>query len=209
MWQPRPQKNYPYNFSGAAPVLCLTNTVLCDHNLTVVISNFTSFSLNCNRGEDVGLYTSILLQYRLVSPPQTGISPQLWTTISVLLSNQHSQVVEESVYLEDSVEGVQLRLVQFEHGGGTCNCWTHSDLDVTVNNFEIVLDYCLRTVDEETGSLFCSPSAEEGRGEITTAVYFTKETGPSCPGDSESILLTDQGSPLPNFTYCQTAAPRM
>ena len=120
------------------PLLCLTTTVLCDYNLNVIISNFTSFSLSCNRGEDVGLYTSILLQYRLVSPPQTGISPQNWTTISVLPSNLHSQVVEESVYLEDSVEGFQLRLVQFEHGGGTCNCWTHSDLDVTVNNFEIV-----------------------------------------------------------------------
>ena len=117
-------------------------------------------------------------------------------------------MVEESVYLEDSVEGFQLRLVQFEHGGGTCNCWTHSDLDVTVNNSELPVDYCLRTVDEETG-LFCSTSAEEGRGEITIAHYFAIKpvTSDECPGDSGEILVTDQGSPLPDF--CKTATPRM
>lgn len=190
------------------PLLCLTTTVLCDHNINVVIYNFSSFSLNCNRGEDVGLYTSILLQYRLVSAPETETPPQLWSTISVLPSNQPSQVaVEGSVELEDDVEGFQLRLVQFEYGGGTCNCWTHGDLVVTVNNDEIRLGHCATTVDSD--GFFCGLSAEEGRGEITNAFYFTTTEGVPCPGDSMWTLVTDQGSPLPHFTDCETTTPRM
>ena len=42
--------------------------------------------------------------------------------------------IGDGIVLNSStVDGLQIRFLQLEHGGGLCNCWSLSALSVTVN----------------------------------------------------------------------------
>ena len=160
-------------------------------------------------GSDDGLSTSVLLQYRLVGTSAT-VPP--WTTLRTLISNDPNM---ETLHLDGSVEGVQFRVVQFEHGGGGCNCWAifFGQIMVIIDDQQQTLgtgDFCLSSGLND--DCFCGTRANEARGTITAAFYFatnSTSSGEMCPGDSNSIIVSahEQGPSLPQ--NCSTITPRM
>ena len=111
-------------------------------------------------GGDAGLTdTSIMLQYIMVieddavhpSSSEATTTQDEWTTVAALEPlnvSLHGQV-SANFSVDSSVEGLQFRLLQLEHGGGSCNCWTLKSMAVTLDNHTEALvgegDICFTT----------------------------------------------------------------
>ena len=141
-------------------------------------------------GGDVGLTdTSIMLQYIMVieddavhpSSSEATTTQDEWTTVAALEPlnvSLHGQV-SANFSVDSSVEGLQFRLLQLEHGGGSCNCWTLESMAVTLDNHTEALvgegDICFTS--SEMGhrlglGTYCYGGADKGRGSITRVLYY-------------------------------------
>lgn len=69
---------------------------------------------------DLGLTnTAVEFQYRELSEDSLGH----WSAIIPAIPVNTTSNVSESLQHSDAVRGLQIRLLQLEHGGGKCNCW--------------------------------------------------------------------------------------
>ena len=184
-------------------VATLIFVVCLDVATCLVRVSFTLYEVPrfpCIGGNEVGLTnTSVQFQYRIT----TSVIGD-WITLDALPVNRTSDV---SHYLDfdSTVEGVQFRFLQLEHGGGECNCWDVESFSFSVNGtIRSVID-CFRV---PLGDDFCNGNARDARGVISNAFYFLNNmNSEECPGDSNSKLISDKGPPL--LQDCSTTTPRM
>jgi len=109
--------------------------------------NITHFGPNNCIGGDEGLTnTSVLVQYRTVVSIINN-SPEIisWLFLAEVTSNQ-TFVHILNLTLEDSaVEAVQLRLLQLQHGGWSCNCWRVEAVTVGKKLLSLTNNLCNHT----------------------------------------------------------------
>ncbi len=87
-------------------------------HLRLQVVKYTSNATDACIGGDVGLTnTSVLVQFRATSQQRTSESE--WRFLAVI---DLKLGLNESLELPD-MQRVQFRLLQLEHGGGSCNCW--------------------------------------------------------------------------------------
>ena len=72
----------------------------------------------------------VQLQYR-----EIGLDGDMgdWKPPAVSRLERVVPISEQIVVNSSIVDGLQIRFLQLEHGGGLCNCWSLSELSVTVN----------------------------------------------------------------------------
>ncbi len=111
----------------------------------------TNSTENCGKGlTHNGVF--VLVEYRLIetqSSPWTLLQsislnatglPIIYTTVTLyLLFSLHNHTVgftksQTDIFVPLSNDTVQLRIVQPEHGGGSCNCWEVDELSFTSTN---------------------------------------------------------------------------
>lgn len=195
--------------ASSNPVLGQSHTV---HVTLLYRSLITS---GCIGGDEVGLTnTSVLLQYRL-----RGGSSVEWTDIAVMdvkPAMGETNVMESVVVDSSSVAGLQFRLLQLEHGGGECNCWTLDSMTATLDNQTDVQtltrerDICFTTdpYESELGlGTFCGRGAEEARGAITRVFYFPGSNHTIECDERSDTLLFDRGPSL--LSNCSMRTPRL
>lgn len=181
------------------------------HSVNVQLQYSSLSSSGCIGGNEDGLTnTSVLLQYRVavLDGSVAASAPTLGEWIDLAARNATpSANVMQFLTLDSSVQGLQLRLLQLEHGGGSCNCWYLDSMAVTLDNSA---DVQLSAIDDTcftTGSgSFCDGGAGEARGLITRVLYFPGSNGTMC-GSDDDTLISRQGPSLP--PNCSTETPRL
>lgn len=199
-------------------VVCFGKTVL-GHSVTVQLQLSTPpTSYDCIGGE-VGLTnTSILLQYKTVqqqdalnSSFDANTTLQQWTDVAATNLSAPSPV-SLTLGLDSSVQGLQFRLLQLEHGGGSCNCWALDSMAITLaSQAQVWLeagDICLMSGDQLGQGLgtFCDGGAGEARGSITRVFHFLGSSGSRCASGSQTLIDTQEPS-LPDD--CSMVVPRL
>ena len=92
-------------------------------SLRLCVVSYTSDAEHACIGGDVGLTdTSVLVQYRLDSEPS-------WIDVADI---NPKQGFNDTLHLHP--RSSQLRLLQLEHGGGSCNCWSVEEASITRYN---------------------------------------------------------------------------
>ena len=117
--------------------------------------------------------TSVLFQCRGIEI-ENGLSMTPWKTLAEVDSNY-------TVNLRPNVgksSGVQFRLLQLQHGGGECNCWTATM--VTLSADVAVLCPILQP------SRFCGGSARE----FISPFYFQYNVSLTCPRIGATSLIS-------------------
>ena len=166
--------------------------VQCTQSLRLDIVNHSN-SDPCNGG-NVGLTdTSIQVQYRII---RTKVSE--WKTLDEIDPIIGFNGTLDLPSNESSVESVQFRLLQLEHGGGSCNCWRVEEAVVMRNgsNTDISTDRCFET---STDRNFCDGIASRARGFISR-LYGIDEANTGkrmCPNGSDVALIANKGLSLP------------
>lgn len=197
-------------------LVCLTN-IATGTSLTVKleIGSHTPPSLGCVGG-DVGLTnTSVLVHYRLYEGTEE------WIFLAEVNISESSVTLMHDLELssDNDADGLQLRLLQSEHGGGGCNCWDVTELaicahDSVATRNTVPTDISSgchqhgQTYTREGQARFCRGYASQARGVVTQVFFFRNISGPGsvCPGNSDS-LISPKGPALPE--NCSTATPRM
>lgn len=192
-------------------LLVCASHIVWAHEVGVCIGIASTVQTEGCIGGDVGLTnTSILVEYRLLEtvsmdPLTTAVLDWNFLAEVDVAEGIAQQILNFTV--NDTEQGVQLRFLQLEHGGGECNCWN------VTKNFAIYLDgvmmfisSCFDTPPHSLATI-CGLGASEPRGAITIGYYFTGSDGEVCPGNSSVGLISDQGPPLPQD--CTTTSPRM
>ncbi len=187
--------------------LCLSFQAVMGHSVTVQLRYTTLDPGTSCIGGDVGLTnTSVLLQYRLLV--EEGDARE-WTDLTALETRiQQLITVMESLDLDSSVQGVQFRLLQLEHGGGSCHCWTLDSMSVMLDEQPLTTlsyqeDICFPT--GATGT-FCDGNAREARGMVTRVFYFPGSSGTECANHGDT-LIASRGPSLPQD--CTAMTPRL
>ena len=91
----------------------------------------------CIGGQTVGLTdTSIKLEYREVFncaefDCEVDDSVRKWRYIATITPEERNGNRSINISCPEAVQGIQLRLLQLEHGGGGCNCWELEELEFT------------------------------------------------------------------------------
>ena len=192
-------------------LVCASHRV-CAHEVGVCVGTDSTVLTERCIGGDVGLTnTSILVQYRVLET--VSMDPMItevldWKFLAEIDVSQGIAAQILNFTVNDTEQGVQIRFLQLEHGGGECNCWNFT------KNFAIYLDGadsifisgCTITPVHNLATI-CGLSASEPRGATTIGYYFTGSDGEMCPGNSSVGLISDQGPPLPQ--NCATTSPRM
>ena len=100
-------------------------------NSTVLYTISSVNSSVCIGGQKVGLTdTSIKLEYREVFDCGANLSLRQWKQAAVIPVEDNG-VQNVVISYPEAVQGIQLRLLQLEHGGGGCNCWELEELEFT------------------------------------------------------------------------------
>lgn len=201
-------------------VLCFIKAV-AGHSVNVQLQYVVPPTTYDCIGGNVGLTnTSILLQYQPVvqedalnsSSPAVAATQGDWTDLAATAPLDISTQSQVSVTfsLDSSVDGVQFRLLQLEHGGGSCNCWALDSMNVTLDNQAQMSplgagDVCVMTGEPGLWT-FCDGGAGEARGSITRVFYFPGRNGSTCASNI-STLLSDLGPSLP--ANCSMVTPRL
>ena len=163
--------------------------------------------------DNLGLVeTSILLYYRSISLQMDALLLSEWTVLAeVPLTSDIYESFEFVPQPEDV--GVQLRVLQLEHGGGGCNCWLLDRLEVVLDD-GTSLGYLPQPLCQLHGFpsafnsfLFCNDFAINARGVVTRALAYNGTIAEDCPGDSNTTLISSMGPPLP--ASCDQVVPRM
>ena len=168
---------------------------------------------DCVNGPTLGLTnTSVLLSYRLTTPQLSE-----WMFLAELSPRQtQSQTLDFT--LHNSSVGFQFRLLQLEHGGGSCNCWLVRTeiLDLNISQSEEMLSIlpnnltsCVRSDrrDQDGEHEFCGGLARDARGVISKEFSVDRSMG-GCPGDSSTELLSPRGPPTVDGA-CNSSIPHM
>ena len=186
-------------------VLVHNSVATVSGTVNVAIRNYADNQWTCIGGEEVGLTnTSVQFQYRTIS---TTSAIGNWITLAALPVDATSSTTL-ILDFNDSVKGVQFRLLQLEHGGRGCNCWRME----AFNFMTISGDACyIKGSQSQSRSIgnrrFCGGIASDARGLISRVLYFNGTNGEDCPGDSSLTLISNKGPSLP--IDCSTAIPRM
>ena len=177
----------------------LLDEVPLSHEVALEALTIYSANLTCNGG-DAGLTnTSLLVEYRIVN---TTSSVGEWR----YLADQSIPVNIVGVQLHDSAAGgFQIRVLQLEHGGGMCNCWTLNTIRVNCGGDMIDTSTKMCGHQGLRRMLFCEDYASRARGMITE-VFYCSNPKEKCPGDSDT-LLPSGGPALP--ADCETSDFRM
>ena len=167
-------------------------------SLRLQVVSYSSDATDACIGGDVGLTeTSVLVQYRFITSVQSAT--QSTTTDWRTLTKIDPKIgLDETLNLTipgSSALGVEFRLLQLEHGGGSCNCWSVEEAIVEsigglIINQEVGM--CFRTQESE----FCGGTASRARGFISTPTLQTSTVN-DCPERSSEFLIAPKESPLP------------
>ena len=189
-----------------ALVAFLLNTVSLSLavDLTLVIDVLDSDQTCIGNG--IGLTdTSILVEYRIVDTTRSQTSVGEWRGLANVMETTSIQT-----QLHDSAEGgFQLRLLQLEHGGGMCNCWTVERISVNCGGgiVDTSTDLCGHQGFANINlMLFCFDYASRARGMITEVYCSVSNNSEPCPGDSDT-LLPSGGPSFPS--HCEASDFRM
>jgi len=147
--------------SGAGPGLLVTIDMIVAHLGTN----------SCVGGDDGLTNTSVLVQYRTTENSRNG-----WGFLAEIRADMTFDG-SMNLALDNSVESFQMRLLQLEHGGWSCNCWSVEKLYIRAGNIcnttNLQLDdstLCLRRSLQVTSHLFCREdmnlSASRARGAL-------------------------------------------
>ena len=187
--------------SGLVVIVILLNTVSLSHEvaLNLTIDPVTA-AVDCIGG-GIGLTnTSVLVEYRIVNTTSSPASVGKWRYLADVLPKNDSMPIKAQPHDSAAADGFQLRLLQLEHGGGMCNCWSSSSINVNCGS----MDDISTAMCTSQGLLnFCGGYASEARGMITEVHCSDSEP---CPGDSDT-LLPSRGPALPS--HCETSDFRM
>ena len=191
-------------------VMFLDNMVMSYLVVTVNVTVDAQAELDPCIGGDVALTdTSVQLQYREVY----NSSVAEWMTLDVIrIGIYYNQTKNLTYFSSCDVLGVQLRLLQLEHGGFKCNCWEVVSLEARVSDHLYIYNSTYQCASRESKwqNLYCGGRFLDARGLITNVLYLYRvnsaEWNGSCPGDSNIELISNKGPPLPS---CSTATPRL
>ena len=167
---------------------------------------------NCIGGPEIGLTnTTVLLQHRELGTDHD--STLEWRFLADIDPNKG---LEERLTVDienngSTPAGVQLRLLQLEHGGGVCNCWQVDRAILTLSNeMEINItesDFCsVSELDSRDQNKFCGGYAGKVRG-LVTKVFMLNSSMGGCPGDTSNTILCTKGEPV--TVSCSDVTPRM
>lgn len=200
-------------FLAVGAVLSPSTIVVAQPYSVIVQLEYTSLeNSGCIGGPVLGLTeTSVMLQY--MEMKTSGVpSLQEWINLAVInvtLTGQSFPVrITRFLTLGSSCsvrQGVQFRLLQLEHGGGGCNCWSLDSMSVTLAGELRVFvpiareeDICFTT---GINAVFCELGAGEPRGLVTRVLYFPGSDGTRCVSDT---LLATKGPPQPINCFMET-----
>ena len=175
-------------------------------------------------GGDIALTdTSVKLQYRMLPVDlQTSMSANQGAWINLKSYELDLLPVTPEAWfiqLDSSSVGVQVRLLQLEHGGGSCNCWSVKMLNLSLNSSETDLlsfEPCSSRdlVGGSSNFSFCDGSASNERGMISRAIMYLpgEEDEESCPAGSSTELISAKDKEDLPFSLnmdCSTASARL
>ncbi len=103
-------------------------------SLRLQVVSYSSAATDACIGGDVGLTgNSILVQYRLITSLRRTTE---WRLLDEIDPQRGLNGTFDLPPLQDLPlgSGVQFRLLQLEHGGGSCNCWMLEEAVVVWNN---------------------------------------------------------------------------
>jgi hypothetical protein len=176
------------------------------------VSTFST-AANCPDRDDGLTNTSIVVHYRLFI---NGFHRGGWVFISVVntsdASHNQTHYLSQNIELpsDSTADGMQLRLLQLEHGGEGCHCWEVEALNLS--GYMINEGYSMgdpscfsRGRDDPEQQIFCSGVARRARGLVTEVFYFTNHSGERCT--QRRNLIPNRGPALPE--NCSTITPRM
>ena len=193
----------------------LLNAVSLTREVSLEALTIDPVDHTCNGGDTGLTNTSLLVEYRVVNTTSSTSSVGEWRYLyDVVVGNGIVNIPRAQL---DDDSGFQLRLLQLEHGGGECNCWTLTSISVdcgeSINSTDITL--CSReqaTVREfwwfgyYRSIVVCGGYASRARGMITEVYCSVSNNSEPCPGDSDT-LLPSGGPALPS--HCETSDFRM
>ena len=147
-------------------------------------------------GGDVGLTDySVEVQYRLISPQNPPVSE--WRFVSEIDPSVGFDGTLSFTTDGSSEDGVQFRLLQLQHGGGKCNCWTVLEASAAINGGpNNTLSMCVRASSRSNIYTFCGGTASKARGFISEVQNHGNKTD-ECPDNSSIALISSKGPPLP------------
>ena len=188
-------------------VMALSQPVLGQtHSVDVQLQYTGLAGFDCVGGSVDGLTnTSVLLQYRVL--PDAATTLQQWQDLAAFPAGEDTDALR-SLPLSSSVQGVQFRVLQLEHGGGGCNCWYLLSVAVTLDSASAQLlssenNTCFTT---SSSPAYCDGGAGEARGVVTRVFYFPGNNGTMCGNDTDT-LIPNQGPSLP--PNCSMEIPRL
>ena len=168
-------------------------------SLRLEIESMTSNATDACNGGDVGLTnTSVLVQYRLTSSPQ-GETVTEWRFLAEIdpkieLNDILDLPPDDESSVQGTVQGVQFRLLQLEHGGGSCNCWSVLTAMVMWSGSNCTDNICVENIrghhcyrmsaNQENQRYICGGTASGARGFISKATQLKEGDGNSfemCP----------------------------
>ena len=187
----------------------LLNAVSLTHEVSLEVLTIApaDLSVTCNGGDTGLTNTSVLVEYRVVNTTSSTSSVGEWRYLyGVVVGNGIVNLPRAQL---DDDSGFQLRLLQLEHGGGECNCWTLSSFSVDCG--ESITSTNITLCSEQarfftTSSVFCGGYASRARGMITEVYCSVSNNSEACPGDSDT-LLPSGGPALPS--HCEISDFRM
>ena len=108
----------------------LLNAVSLTHEVSLEALTIDPVGHTC-KGGDTGLTnTSLLVEYRVVNTTSSPASVGEWR---YLADRSTPLNIEREQLLDSAAGGFQIRVLQLEHGGGKCNCWTLNTSTLRVN----------------------------------------------------------------------------
>ena len=192
-------------------LVILLNTVSLSHEvaLNLTIDPVTA-AVDCIGG-GIGLTnTSVVVEYRIVNTTSSPASVGEWRFLAaeIVTRTINIEINEDQIH-HSAADGFQLRLLQLEHGGGMCNCWSSSSIKVNCGGMnEINTAMCSQQglFYDTNNNKICSGYASRARGMITEVYCSVSNNSEPCPGDSDT-LLPSGGPALPS--HCETSDFRM
>ncbi|XP_064406870.1 adhesion G protein-coupled receptor L3-like isoform X2 [Halichondria panicea] len=187
-------------------------------NFSLNITVTSNSPLNCSTGLTYPGPAFIRVEYRWLERVNTSLIPNQWSTLKTMTTDDDYNVTGHTLQSsdQDSVDSVQLRIVQPEHGGGLCNCWEISKLLVTFDGnsyFDLLNEIrsCYinssRITINDTGPLqFCDGSAGEPRGVVFLPVTLDNGQTEGCNMVVNGSALVDKQPPPMN---CKDSNPRI
>ena len=193
--------------SGLVVIVILLDTVSLSHEVAINLI-IDPLPLYCIDGGIGLINTSVVVEYRIVNTTSSPASVGEWRFLAAEIVTRTINI--ESQIHHSAADGFQLRLLQLEHGGGLCNCWTlfHITVDCGGDMTDTSTAMCSQQglLGSNNSIDFCNGYASRARGMITEVYCSVSNNSEPCPGDSDT-LLPSGGPALPS--HCETSDFRM